>query len=205
MPTGYTAELADGKKEVTFEHFMWGIARAFGALILMRDNPHDAPIPEKFEPSAFYTENIARDEKRLAEVQAWSVADASRKAKTAFDRASAQYVERKAEREDQRQRYEIMLAKVRAWEPPTPDHVNMKEFAIEQLTTSIKHDCDASWDKAPAQLSGRDYRAQELAAAMRNLKHSRESHAEELARTTNRNVWIAELRRSLELEVSRCH
>jgi hypothetical protein len=47
MPTGYTAPIADG---MTFEQFALGCARAFGALVTMRDEPSDAPIPERLEP-----------------------------------------------------------------------------------------------------------------------------------------------------------
>jgi len=37
MPTGYTADLNDGK-QVTFQEFTMKCARAFGALIEMRDD-----------------------------------------------------------------------------------------------------------------------------------------------------------------------
>ena len=47
MPTGYTAPIKDG---ISFNDFMWGCARAFGALIMMRDDPPGTPIPERFEP-----------------------------------------------------------------------------------------------------------------------------------------------------------
>lgn len=38
----------------TFPEFAMRCARNFGALIMMRDEPLDAPIPEKFEPSGYY-------------------------------------------------------------------------------------------------------------------------------------------------------
>ena len=55
MPTGYTAKIADGQ---TFEEFILSCARAFGALVEMRDEPADAPIPEEFKPSAYHTTQI---------------------------------------------------------------------------------------------------------------------------------------------------
>ena len=49
MPTGYTVALYEGK-DVTFEDFVMGCSRAFGALISLRDEPN-APIPEEFKVS----------------------------------------------------------------------------------------------------------------------------------------------------------
>ena len=59
MPTGYTLELYDGK-DITFEEFVLKCARAFGALINMRDEPRDAPIPERFEPSYYHLKELIK-------------------------------------------------------------------------------------------------------------------------------------------------
>jgi len=50
MPTGYTLDLYDGKN-ITFKEFVMKCAGAFGALISMKDESLDAPIPEHLEPS----------------------------------------------------------------------------------------------------------------------------------------------------------
>ena len=47
MPTGYTLDLYNGK-DITFEEFVLKCARAFGALIDMRDEPcllYTSPSP----------------------------------------------------------------------------------------------------------------------------------------------------------------
>lgn len=65
MPTGYTHEVQSG--EVTdFPTFTMQCARAFGALIMMRDDPSDAQIPEQFEPSDY---NRRARERAVAELQ----------------------------------------------------------------------------------------------------------------------------------------
>lgn len=48
MPTGYTADVQSGKV-TDFAEYAMNCARAFGALVLMRDDPSDADIPERFE------------------------------------------------------------------------------------------------------------------------------------------------------------
>ena len=88
MPTGYTAAIADG---VTFEQFALNCARAFGALIDMRDEPSDAPIPERFEPSNYHEKKIAeindelvrlkemsQDEAKMVAHQEWRAAEQPR-------------------------------------------------------------------------------------------------------------------------------
>jgi len=62
MPTGYTNCIKDG---VTFEQFVWKCARAMGALVMMRDEPSNAPIPVKFEPSNYYAEEVAKAKAKL--------------------------------------------------------------------------------------------------------------------------------------------
>ena len=64
MPTGYTAELME--KGEPFNRFVMRCARAFGALIDLRDAQMDAPIPEKFEPSDYHVKALA---KALAELE----------------------------------------------------------------------------------------------------------------------------------------
>lgn len=56
MPTGYTAGVKDGTV-TDFKAFVMQCARAFGALIDMRDDPSDVPIPKSFAPSS-YGKNI---------------------------------------------------------------------------------------------------------------------------------------------------
>ena len=64
MPTGYTASVADGRV-TEFAPFALQCARAMGALIMMRDEPHDAPIPERFEASDYYSKSLAEARERL--------------------------------------------------------------------------------------------------------------------------------------------
>ena len=55
MPIGYTSKLHDGDQP--FNEFIMSCARAFGALVTMRDDPNDAPIPE-FEVSEYSVTSV---------------------------------------------------------------------------------------------------------------------------------------------------
>jgi hypothetical protein len=66
MPTGYTAAIKDG---ISFQQFAMACARAFGALVMMRDEPSSAPIPD-FQPSNFHVEHLELARAELARLQA---------------------------------------------------------------------------------------------------------------------------------------
>ena len=86
MPTGYTLDLYD-VKDITFEEFALRCARAFGALISMRDEPIDAPIPERFEPSDYHLKELEKAKKRLKEVKKWNEETAEQEAVRAYQEA----------------------------------------------------------------------------------------------------------------------
>jgi hypothetical protein len=203
MPTGYTAKLYDGE-QVTFPDFVMQCARAFGALIDMRDEPMDAPVPEEFEPSPFYREQHEAAKARIAEVSAWDDATADQQAQAAYDREVAEVAEHDAKARERKACYGAMLAQVQAWQPPTPDHAGLKDFMTDQLEKSI--DIDAKewreysfWD-APERLSGTAYRQRELESARADATRAVKHMDEETERARRRTEWVRALRASLTSE-----
>jgi hypothetical protein len=147
MPTGYTAELSE--KAQSFEAFVWGCARAFGALVLMRDDPSDKPVPEKLEEQSFYVGQLAKTKSELAE---WDGSgEVQRRAMYEAQKlADAQTAERYRERARATvARYRAMVERVRGWEPPSSEHTELRKFMLEQLATSIEHD---GWEYSPTPL-----------------------------------------------------
>ena len=199
MPTGYTAQIADG---MTFEEFVMRCARAMGACIDLRDEPTSTPIPDRFEPSDYHLTKRTSAETGLARLSRMTMAEAEEAARSEFLAAQADHAAHMQKNDDLRQKYEEMLAKVRAWQPPTPDHIGMKKFMIEQLTSSIDFDCDNSYyrDRPPHRLSGPDWLATKMAAAQHDINYHTKEHAEEVERVERRNTWIASLRESLKKE-----
>ena len=194
MPTGYTAPIKDG---ITFEQFALGCARAFGALVLMRDEPSDAPIPDRFEPSDYHTKAIAEARAELARLDAMSLGDAAIAAENEHLAAIERYRTRLADKRELRRKYEAMLAKVEAWEPPTPEHVEYKNFMRSQIAESIDWDCCEKYDTEPKATMPREWLAEKIAAVRKNIEYHQGEHAKEVARTESRNVWLKALRDSL--------
>lgn len=195
MATSYTADLNDGK-QVTFEEFAMKCARAFGALVEMRDDPLDAPIPDEFRPSNYHLEAIKAAEKRLSEVEKWSDARAEREAKKAYREelhSAKQYAEKNVK---SGRAYTGMLKQVGKWVPPTKDHEGLKGFMVEQLTESLEFDC-LHTPTVPQQISGKQYRAQLIKNARRDIAYHTKESKSEVRCSRERSEWVRSLRQSL--------
>lgn len=200
MPTGYTADVQGGKV-TDFSAFAMQCARAFGALIMMRDDPADAPIKD-FEPSMYNLEAKRKAEAELMALRSMTVEEIRAAYRAEQDKATRyrdEYLQRK---ETERVRYEAMLAKVRAWEPPTAEHVGLKTFMVEQLVESIKFDCGGDWTPEIPYDGPDKWWQEQVSSAERAIARHAAEHEKEIERTEGRNRWVRELRASLPLSES---
>jgi hypothetical protein len=193
MPTGYTNLVAEND-DVTFAEFTWHCARAFGALIMMRDEPMDAPIPDEFTDDGFYDKLVAEGRAKLAELQSCSPEAAEALAKADYASAMSAH-EREVERVAKtRARYERMLADVSGWEA-AERFGELKRFMIDQLKQSIQFDCYTP--TPPEKRSPAEWLAESIREVKRTLRHAEESAAKSAGVTSDRNGWLAALRASV--------
>lgn len=195
MPTGYTACIEKG---VTFEQYALGCARAFGALVMMRDEPADAPIPEKFEPSDWHLKALTEAQERLKSLDGLSVEAAQICADSDHREALKKREEQIAEKAELRRKYEDMLTTVRAWTPPTPEHKEFKKFMDEQIVMSMDSDCRVYPEEAPDPLTGRQWLDAEVESARRDIAYHTKEHAKEVERSKGRTEWVRQLREALK-------
>jgi NADH:ubiquinone oxidoreductase subunit len=195
MPTGYTAEIKDG---IEFEKFVLQCARAFGALITMRDDPTSAPIPDEFKPQEWNKEKLEKAVKRLSELRPMSLDDARAEAKKEYDKALEHHLGYLKEKADLKVKYEDMLAKVREWQPPTPDHQGLKDFMIEQITGSIDFDCSTDYMSTPMLQSAEAWLSSAIERAVRDVQYHTREWAAEVGRCRSRTAWVRALKKSLE-------
>lgn len=92
-------------------------------------------------------------------------------------------------------RYESMLEKARAWEPPTPDHVEMKTFMIEQIEISMP--CSTYEPSVPEAVTPELWKSAKLAKCRKQLARARERLTEEQERAAKRTAWGKALKGSL--------
>lgn len=195
MPSAYTASVADGTI-TELKPFAMQLARGMGALVMMRDDPWDAPIPERFEPSQYNAERLAEAKAERDRITSMSDAEADAAAKAEAEEFDRYVAERDARQVEQRKRYESMIAKVGAWKG-APEGI--REFALSQLRESLDFDCpdlQPLFERRPDE-NGAAWRAAKLAKLGEIILYHAKEQAEEEHRTESRNLWLAQLRRSL--------
>lgn len=194
MPTGYTQPIADG---ISFEEYALGCARAFGALIEMREEPADAPIPEEFKPSDFYARSLAAAQETLALVMALTPDEAEQEAQASYEAHLGEIERRTEDAAALRQKYEAMLAAVNAWPVPSPHHERFKHFMAEQIEQSIAWDCEFPAVDAPVRMTGPEWLAERIDDLRQTITRHHNQNLEEIQRTADRNRWVRTLRESL--------
>lgn len=196
MPTGYTAAIKDG---ITFEKFVLTCARGFGALIMMRDEPMDAPIPDEFKPSNYHREKLIEARKEKALLETFSDEAKDDYCKEYNDEQLARWEKRKAEKEALEVKYKEMLAQVIQWQPPTPDHEGLKEFMIKQIRESIDFDCNMKYDEKPEPLSVEQWFQKRKEKVELNINYHTYENRKEVKRAADRTAWVVALKDSLQL------
>ena len=192
MPTGYTADL----EGVTFPEFALRCARAFGALITMRDESSDTPIPDCIEPSNYSRKQLTVAVESLLQVESWNEDCAETVAEAAYAQALQTQEARLQKSEAPQKRYEAMMSRVVHWTPPTVEHTGLKDFMLEQLTKSIKFDCSGGFSELTSR-SGQEHKHHQLCAILKDIEYHAKNYREELERSRGRTDWIRQLRVSL--------
>lgn len=181
----------------TFPEFALECARAFGALIMMRDAAPGAPIP-KFSPSDHNRKALSKAKRELARLLKLTPKgqlEHGTRARNASIKSARDWLKR--DQEGNARLHEVE-AKVQAWEAPTPDHAGLKKFMLEQINIS-KGDC-AYIERHIHEVESKSpmgYFAAAVASARRDIEYHTKAQAEEIDRTEGRNKWVKILRDSL--------
>ncbi|KWT70725.1 hypothetical protein APY04_0786 [Hyphomicrobium sulfonivorans] len=197
MPNSYTAGVQDGTVTDLSQYALL-CARAFGALISMRDDRMDAPTPDLIEPGPCYAEALSEATARIDELKRMSPEDIEFASKRFHADALAAWEKRQQDKAEQRARYVAMLEKVRNWSPPTADHEPFKSFMVDQIEKSIEWDCREFPDPEPTTPTPKDWHIEQLVAASRRLAMCEGAHREEVERAESKTKWLTELRSSLD-------
>ncbi len=199
MPTGYTAAIYEGKT-ITFSEFALNCSRAFGAAIMLRDASGDVLPTEDnvIDTSTYHVERLAEAEARLDALIEMPTAEAADAAEREHEQAIKNYRMTTGDYIGTKRRYETMLAQAKAWEPPTEDHIGLKEFMVEQLTTAMRFDCYQPDAPAPRCLSAAEWFHREMEKAQRDIDYHREEQGKLEERNASRAAYVRALRESLE-------
>ncbi len=196
MPTGYTEKLYDGHNQ-TFSEFVLRCARAFGALISMRDDSLEKTIPDEFVPYKWYQEQRVQAEERLNRARNWTSEEAELAAAQYHAQNVAGIKKSNAVNYARWERYHSMLTEVKRWTPPSPEYVELKEFMIKQLDDSMKYDCYTM--EIPVCMSGESYRQREIMQAEKDIAYHIKENDLEVNRAQEKTNWVRVLKRNLAM------
>lgn len=197
MPTGYTADLYDGK-DVTLEEFLLKGARGFGAAIMLRDSDPDIlPTEENvIEPEGYYDNRLKALEAEYEQVKNMTVTEAYNQQVDRVAEIQKDNEKDRLKREALRNRYEAMLTQVALWDAPET-HREFKNSMIAQLKSSIEFDTkEFEWPE-PLLISGAEYKFNLLKRIEADIKHTEEEIEKRNERNAERVEWVRALRNSL--------
>lgn len=198
MPTEYTATIIN---DISFEQYALGCARAISMLSSMRELPLDAPLPDHIAPSAYHQAALEKARGDLAECRAWTPNQIASTLRAEFEARRATCTESNQRSDALRTKYNAMLVQVRAWTPPTPEHLPLKQFMEEQLLRSIEADCaHVQVETAPEDTA--KWHAKKIAEIEDSVSWHESRHREEVQRAGTATQWLKALRESLSLNLA---
>jgi len=143
MPTGYTAGIIDGTTK-TFKDFAKHCMRAFGATIHMRDDGFNEKYKPK-TPDSYHLEALKKAEALLKKEKNLSDKDIVADRKKELNAERKYCVKRIKEIKITKKRLNDFLVKAKAYQPPTEEHKDVKDFMERQLMSTLEHDSDTAY------------------------------------------------------------
>ena len=151
MPSATTEAVYEGEIE-DFESFAWRASRAFLPVTLeSRGDLYSRPDREALEnvfdrEILYWSRRIEEHKAALQKYKELPDKDYQKKLDRTYGPLDTQQV---AYFQLHNDRLQKMLGKVEAWQPPTPQHVEIKDFMIEQLRKSTPYEPRLPDEPAP--------------------------------------------------------
>lgn len=138
MPTGYTYKITDKDRYPNFtpKDFILGCAEQFAGY---KDTEQE--IYDSFKTSIqYHQENLVKAEERLAQEESKAREDYIKEIEELNERSLRSYNKSIMNVEEMVADYDKFIEAVVAWEVPTENHKGLKDFCLQQLEASKKHD-----------------------------------------------------------------
>lgn len=193
MPTGYTAGVQDGTITSLREYAIL-CARAFGACIMLRDDPLSSEIPQ-FTIDDHYVSSLEEAQIELLKWEGMPEDQRRQLYERETETTRKDTEERREQHRIQMERYHTMLQQAKAFTPPTKDHEKHKEFMVQQLEESIK------WDGSfyePTIEPYEQWKITKSSTLLQRIEWAARHLNEERKRTVERNAWVSALREALQ-------
>lgn len=165
-----------------------------GALITMRDDPHDAAIPQQLvADTKYHDKRIAEAEATIAVLADLTPEAAEAEWRTVNANIEATNAETVRRNDETRQRYDAMLAQLHRHKDGWPE--GLYSLMADQLHSSRDFDVDEDplrWAQEPY-ASPEEWRMRVTKNALETIAYHTRERDKAIARTAERNAWLAQL------------
>lgn len=197
MPTGYTCYIEDGNI-TTAKDFIMLCTRAFGALISMRDEPLSTPIPQEIKADTQYADKMIQHYKNeLAKYESLSPDEIHEMNRTEYENRETSRKKSLDKKLNIKKLYEQILSDVKAWIPPTDEHIKLKDFAIEQIEMCIPTERELSfYTRKETEMSDDEWIADKIELCRKNISYYEDYRKKEIEHAESCNNWLNAVRDS---------
>lgn len=202
MPTSYTQAILDGRI-TTLKQFASQCIRRFGAGFHLRENP-DLDNMSLLTVDSYRDTKIAELHEFLKHISATSDDELLKSHKDKLLQDKADNLASIETKNANAKLLNNMLSEVKSWNPPTYDHVQLKQFMLEQLNITIENDCktEYNWKRISVieeellALDVSKIRTDMIDDACASISYHKKMKYEEIERCDKTNQWILDLIKS---------
>lgn len=197
MPTGLTAKIYDGKEQ-SFNEFLLSCAKQFGAFIHMRDDDFNKPITiPRYDP--YYEYELEKEKEALENFKKLTDTEIQKIIDSEFENRCLNMIVYDEEMNEREIRYDDMISHVTNWNPPSQDHIALKNFMLDQLEQSKKFDCilrNTSIKKPTID----EYKKSKIETHTKSIEYYNKTSREKQERYREKIIWIHQLLESIGID-----
>lgn len=181
--------------EMSANEFILGWAKLRGGLAHMRDEPADSLI-RLCAVSPYRESALKRAKENLEKYKNMTLEEVEAAIEEGYQQSLNHQKVMNEQRELQKQKFVALMEEVNKWEPPTLQHLTIKEDALSDLKSAIK-DCECT-PYEPEKMDAQEYIDMWVKNYEKEVAYQEKALADEKQAVEERNKWITDLLSSLE-------
>jgi len=181
--------------EMSAAEFIVGWAKLRGGLAHMREEPLDAPI-RMLAMSPYRESALKRAKENLEKYKNMTLEEAEAAIEEGYQKSIEHQKVMDEQRALQKQKFVALMEEVNKWEPPTLQHLTIKEDALSDLKSAIK-DCECT-PYEPEKMGAQEYIDMWVENYEKEVAYHEKTLADEKQAVEEKNKWIKDLLASVE-------
>ena len=206
MASGYTTEILNGNVK-TLKDFASVCAKGFGATSHQQTDDLSTPLKEAIV-GKYHKKALRKLKVNLKEFNAVTDEQIIADEKKALKTSREHYLGKIVQMKEAKKKCAALLLDAQLWEPPTDNHVVVKEMMVEHLKSTIEFDCDLDpvnqlledIDNKMDSIDPKGIRAKQVEAIEKQIDFHEQSHKVDEDHVKQSNEWVAELMESFNVK-----